>query len=168
MGEIVSWIRVKHENCMNLTSRAPSRPRRRREYAAVKLFRGLDRFLFFKRFAQALDQAAAPFTDFEMFVEDRLVFAFDQTVEIIGYQRVERATTEHLAGGRGADDAPFDLRPHGDFVYLRLFPFAAAAACGARHPAIEVITDQFFEPRAIHRLNLRGRQEQARGSERTL
>src|SRR5215468_4394994 len=101
---MVSWI--KHENRLDLTSRAARRrPRRRREYAAIKLFRGFDRFLFFKRFAQALDQASTPFTDSEMFVEDRLVFALDQTVEIIGDQRVERPAAEHLAGGCGADDA---------------------------------------------------------------
>src|SRR5262249_6833226 len=130
MGEIVSWI--KHEKRLDLTSRAASsRPRRRREYAAIKLFRGLDRFLFFKRFAQALDQASAPFTYREMFVEDRLVFALDQAVEIIGDQRVERPATEHLAGGRGADDAPVDLRPHGDIAHLRFFPFAATVDRGA-------------------------------------
>src|SRR5262245_1304531 len=169
---MVSWI--KHENRLDLTSRAASRrPRRRREYAAIKLFRGLDRFLFFKRFAQTLDQTSAPLTDCEMFVEDRLVFALDQTVKIIGDQRVKRPATEHLAGGRVANDAPFDLRPHGDFAHLRFFPFAAlvdrgahvveeymartagqqvlaeVAAIGGRHPAIKVITDQFFEPRAV-------------------
>src|SRR5262244_2436452 len=111
MGEIVSWI--KHEKRLDLTSRAASsRPRRRREYAAIKLFRGLDRFLFFKRFAQALHQASAPITDREMLVKDHLVFALDQTIEIIGDQRVERPATEHLAGGGCADDAEFDLRPH--------------------------------------------------------
>src|SRR5215468_9145843 len=179
---------IKHENCLDLTSRAASRrPRRRREYAAIKFFGGLDRFLFFKRFAQALDQSSAPLTDCEMFVEDGFVFALDQTVEIIGDQRVERPATEHLAGGRGADDAPFDFRPHGDFAHLRFFPFAAtvdrgahvveeqmartagqqmlaeAAAIGWRHSAIKVITDQFFKPRAIHLLNLRGRQDKAWG-----
>src|SRR5262245_48761471 len=121
---MVSWI--KHENRLDLTSRAASRrPRRRREYAAIKLFRGLNRFLFFQRISQTLDQPSAPLTDCEMFVEDRFVFALDQTVEIIGDQRVERPATEHLAGGRGADDAQFDLRPHGDFAHLRFFPFAA-------------------------------------------
>src|SRR5262245_53620768 len=116
---------IKHENRLDLTSRAARRPRRRREYAAIKFFRGLNRFLFFKRFAQALDQAATPLTDREMFVEDRLVPALDQTVEIVGDQGVERAATEHLAGGRGADDAPFALSPHCDFADLRFFPFVA-------------------------------------------
>src|SRR5215475_14687633 len=121
---MISWI--KHENRLDLTSRAARRPRRRREYAAIKLFRGLDRFLFFKRSAQALDQAAAPLTNCEMFIENRFVLALDQTVEIIGDQRVERATTEHLAGGRGVDDALFDFRAHGDFAHLRFFPFPAS------------------------------------------
>src|SRR5262249_59847010 len=58
-----------------------------------------------------------------MFIKDRLVRALDQTVEVIGDQRVERATTEHLAGGRGVDDSPFDLGKRGAFARLRFFPF---------------------------------------------
>src|SRR5262245_20558626 len=160
---------------LNLTSRAARRrPRDRRENAAIKFFRRLHRFLPFERFAQAFDQAAASVTGREMVVEDLLVLALYQTVEVIGNQRVERPATEHFAGRRGVDDAPFDFGKHVAFACLRFFPFAATvdrlthvveeqmagpagqqvlaevATLYARHPAIKIITDQFFKPRALH------------------
>src|SRR5262249_18337175 len=107
----------------NLTSRAAHCcPRGCGEYTAIKFFRHFERFLFFERFAHAFDQAAATVADRKMFVEDCLLRALDQTVEVVGDERVERAATEHLASGRGVDDAPFDFSEPGDFAHLRFFP----------------------------------------------
>src|SRR5262245_29887437 len=101
------------QNCLagkpgRLTPCAANRSRCRSEDSVIKLDRDFDSFLFLDRFAHAIDQMAATVANGEMLIENPLVTAFDQTVEIIGDERVERPATQHFAGRGRADDSPFD------------------------------------------------------------
>jgi hypothetical protein len=75
----------------------------------IKIPGNFDALLLFNGLTDTLNESTAPAADSEMLVEDLLTAAFDQTVEVIGNQRIQRKAAQHFSRVSCAEDSLLHL-----------------------------------------------------------